>query len=127
MWPAAGVALAGLLISGYKVWPGIFIGAVATNAYIAMNAGNTLLSSTGLITTTMIAMGATVQAVLAYYLVCRYVTIPLLLEREKILSVSCSLQDLSVVLCLHPSVSPPYGAWDSLHQTNTYQIGAVGG
>ena len=27
VWPPAGIALAGLLLLGYRAWPGIFIGA----------------------------------------------------------------------------------------------------
>ncbi len=83
VWPAAGVALGGILAFGYRVWPGILLGAIATNAYIAINAGNAPLSWTGILTTGTIAMGATLQALLGAFLIRRFVEAPTLLEQEK--------------------------------------------
>ena len=34
MWPPTGIALAALLLGGYRLWPGVFLGALAANAYI---------------------------------------------------------------------------------------------
>ncbi|HYY13545.1 MAG TPA: MASE1 domain-containing protein, partial [Chthoniobacterales bacterium] len=50
VWPPAGIALAALLVMGYRMWPAIFIGAFLVNATTAGNpltsigiaAGNTL-------------------------------------------------------------------------------------
>jgi len=62
LWPGTGVALAAILLLGYEVWPGIFIGALAVNLTTAGSA----LSSLG------IAFGNTLEAVLGAYLVIRY-------------------------------------------------------
>jgi len=37
VWPPAGIALAGLLLLGYRAWPGIFIGAFLVNVTTAGN------------------------------------------------------------------------------------------
>ena len=42
VWPPAGIALAALLISGYRIWPGIFIGAFLVNALTAGNVATSL-------------------------------------------------------------------------------------
>lgn len=50
VWPAAGLALASLLIGGYGLWPGVFLGALLVNAAtdigwpaaLGIAAGNTL-------------------------------------------------------------------------------------
>ena len=83
IWPASGVGLAGLLIYGYKAWPGVFLGATLTNAYIAVDAGNDPLSSVSLILMISIASGATLQALFGSFLVHRYVGFPTVLEQEK--------------------------------------------
>ena len=62
VWPGTGIALAALLLLGYRVWPGIFLGAFAVNL---TTAGSTL-SSLG------IASGNTLEALLGAYLVTRF-------------------------------------------------------
>lgn len=59
VWPPTGIALAALLVLGYRVWPGVFLGAFAVNA---LTAGSTL-SSLG------IATGNTLESVVGAYLV----------------------------------------------------------
>jgi signal transduction histidine kinase len=58
-WPPAGIAIAVLLVLGYRVWPGIFIGAFLVNV---ITAGD-YLTSLG------IASGNTLEAVCAAYLI----------------------------------------------------------
>lgn len=58
VWPPAGIALAALLIWGYELWPGIFIGALIVNRLT----GAPLLVSVGM------AIGNTLEAYVAYYL-----------------------------------------------------------
>src|SRR5712692_6953824 len=62
VWPCTGIALAALLILGYRVWPGIWIGAFFLNWTTA----GSVLTSVG------IATGNTLEAVLGAYLVNRY-------------------------------------------------------
>jgi PAS domain S-box-containing protein len=62
VWPPTGIALAALLLLGYRVWPGIFLGAFVVNFATA----GTVATSLG------IAMGNTLEGVLGCYLVRRF-------------------------------------------------------
>ncbi|HXV19166.1 MAG TPA: MASE1 domain-containing protein [Candidatus Omnitrophota bacterium] len=62
VWPPTGLALAALLILGYRVWPGVLIGAFFVNL---LTAGN-LWTSFG------IAVGNTLEPLVGAYLVNRY-------------------------------------------------------
>lgn len=62
VWPPAGIALAALLILGYRVWPGVFLGAFLVNVTTA----GTILTSLG------IATGNTLEGLLGAYLVTRF-------------------------------------------------------
>src|SRR5436190_19765205 len=46
VWPAAGIALAALLVLGYRAWPAIFVGAFLVNLTTAGNVA-TLLAIAG--------------------------------------------------------------------------------
>ncbi|MBV1919438.1 MAG: diguanylate cyclase, partial [Pseudomonadales bacterium] len=62
VWPPTGIALAALLTFGFRLWPGIFLGALLTNL------------STGSIPTisVYIAIGNTLEALSAAYLINRF-------------------------------------------------------
>ena len=62
VWPPAGIALAALLLFGYRVWPAIFVGAFLVNL---ITAGN-ILTSLG------IAAGNTLEAALGAWLILRF-------------------------------------------------------
>lgn len=62
VWPPTGIALAALLLFGYRLWPGIFIGAFFANV---TNFG-TIDTSFG------VALGNTLEAVVGTYLVNRF-------------------------------------------------------
>src|SRR5438270_6376249 len=62
VWPPAGIALAALIVIGYRVWPSIFIGAFAVNFWTTLN----ILSSLG------IASGNTLEALCGAWLVNRF-------------------------------------------------------
>jgi diguanylate cyclase (GGDEF)-like protein len=62
VWPCTGIALAALLIFGYRVWPGIFIGAFLAN----LTTMGTVETSAG------IAVGNTLEALAGCYLVTRF-------------------------------------------------------
>jgi PAS domain S-box-containing protein len=62
VWPPTGIGLAGLLIFGYRVWPGIFAGAFVAN-----------LTTAGSVATSLgIATGNTLEGVVGCYLVTRF-------------------------------------------------------
>jgi signal transduction histidine kinase/CheY-like chemotaxis protein len=62
VWPPAGVAFAAMLLLGYQIWPGIFLGAFFVN----------LATSGAVFTSIGIATGNTLEAVAAVYLTTRY-------------------------------------------------------
>src|SRR5881628_3438394 len=62
VWPPAGIALAALLLLGYRAWPAIFVGAFLVNVTTAGN----IATSLG------IAAGNTLEAVCGAWLVNRF-------------------------------------------------------
>jgi integral membrane sensor domain MASE1 len=62
IWPPTGIAIAALLLYGYRVWPGIWLGAFASNA----------LSSEPVWTAAAIATGNTLAPVFGAYLLRRF-------------------------------------------------------
>ena len=67
VWPPSGFAFAAILVLGYRVWPGIAIGAFAAN--VAVFAGNHAADiRTILPVSLLIAMGNTFEAVSGRYL-----------------------------------------------------------
>jgi integral membrane sensor domain MASE1 len=59
VWPPAGIALAALLVLGYRVWPGILLGAFVVN----------LTTTGGIPSSASIAVGNTIEGLLGAYLV----------------------------------------------------------
>src|SRR5881392_3465898 len=62
VWPPAGIALAALLVLGYRAWPAIFVGAFLVNLTTAGNVATSLA----------IASGNTLEAVCGAWLVNRF-------------------------------------------------------
>src|SRR6185503_7139021 len=61
VWPPTGIAIASLLIFGPRVWPGIFLGALAAN----------LPTDIPIASTIGIATGNTLEALVAWFLLRR--------------------------------------------------------
>ena len=77
VWPPTGIALAAILIFGWRAWPGIFAGAFLVNETTA-----------GSLTTSLaIAAGNTLEAVIGAYLVNRFAGGPAALKRGRSLAV----------------------------------------
>jgi integral membrane sensor domain MASE1 len=62
VWPPTGIALAALMIFGFEMWPGIFIGAFLVN----------ILTAGSVMSTLGIAMGNTLEAILGAFLLIRF-------------------------------------------------------
>lgn len=62
VWPCTGIAIAALLVFGYRVWPGILIGAVLVNLMTAGSVGTSI----------GIAVGNTLEGLAGCYLVSRF-------------------------------------------------------
>jgi len=73
VWPASGIALAALLLWGYRLWPAIFLGAFLLN-----------ISTQGSIATSLgIATGNTLEALLGAWLMRRFANGPKAFERAR--------------------------------------------
>src|SRR4029079_6787957 len=62
VWPPTGIAIASLLIFSSRVWPGVFVGALAAN----------LLTSIPVASALGIATGNTLEALVAWFLLQRF-------------------------------------------------------
>ncbi len=71
VWPASGISLAALLLFGYRLWPGVFVGALVTN----LLAGAPVLVALG------ISVGNTAEAVVGVYALRRIPGFRLALDR----------------------------------------------
>jgi PAS domain S-box-containing protein len=79
MWPPAGIALAGMLILGPGLWPGVFLGALCLSLFVTSNAAGV----TGMTVAAIIAAGASLQAVASSWLCRRWVVLPNSLETAR--------------------------------------------
>ena len=73
VWPASGIALAGLLLWGYRVSPGVLIGSLLVNISVSWEPSSPLLVFRSFATATSIAAGSTLQALLGAFLIRRWV------------------------------------------------------
>ncbi|MCS5597422.1 MAG: CHASE domain-containing protein [Alphaproteobacteria bacterium] len=69
VWPAAGLALAGGLVFGYRALPGVFLGSMAANIYVAADTLSAGFDAKALLVAACIALGAALQAVFGTFLV----------------------------------------------------------
>jgi PAS domain S-box-containing protein len=83
IWPPAGIGLAGILIGGARVWPGIWLGSFLVNIWTALDAATPGALRTSVAIPTMIATGAVVQALVGAFLVRRVVGFPSPLTRGR--------------------------------------------
>lgn len=67
LWPPAGIALAGLLIWGRSLWPGVWLGSLA-NQFLAVNDFTGDMTAASMTSSLMIATGSTLQALGAVWL-----------------------------------------------------------
>jgi PAS domain S-box-containing protein len=94
VWPPTGIAVAALLVLGYRLWPGIMVGAFLVNLITAGSAASSL----------GIAAGNTLEGLLAAYLVNRFANGPRVFDRP-----SDILKFVLLAGVLSPSVSATFG------------------
>jgi len=73
VWPASGIALAGILLWGSRVWPGIWLGSFLVNIWAAYTATQAIPEFTGFAVAASIAVGSTLQALLTAHLLQRWI------------------------------------------------------
>jgi len=94
VWPPTGIAIASLLMFGRRVWPGVFLGALAANVLTNIPAG----SAVG------IAVGNTLEAVVAVWLLQR------VRWRNSLDSVADVMRFVGCAAILAPMVSATFGS-----------------
>ncbi len=123
IWPAAGLAVAALLLLGGRYWPAVALGSTLLNVEVALEVGGAALPP-ALLVGGAIGIGAGLQAWLAQALVRRYVGWPSTLDQPRDVwlfmllagPLGCLLNGLwgSAVLALAGQISwaqYPYSAW----------------
>jgi PAS domain S-box-containing protein len=76
VWPPTGIALAALLLGGYRLWPGIFVGAFLVNLTTGA-----AFTGVGVLVALGMAIGNTLEALLGAWLVQRFAGGPRAFER----------------------------------------------
>jgi len=97
IWPASGIALAGVLLFGNRVWPGVLLGSFAVNVPASWDAETSLTAWLSLALPFGIGCGAALQAAVGAIMVRRVLGFPNPLNREQdvaklilfVLPVSC--------------------------------------
>lgn len=80
VWPPSGIALAALLLWGPRVWPGIWLGSFMVNVWVSFTATPADVGFTSLAVAASIGIGSTLQALLAEFLLQRWVGVDKLFE-----------------------------------------------
>lgn len=83
IWPAAGIALAAVLLFGNRVAPGIWLGSFLADVAISFDASNTAVLVKSLLFPAGIGAGATLEAIAGAMLIRRYVGFPTPLDRAQ--------------------------------------------
>jgi len=81
IWPPSGIALAAVLLWGYRIWPALFIGAFATNLSLGASYPSLLEAIIAQPQNIIIAAGNTSQALIAVWLLRRLKFFPSSLTR----------------------------------------------
>jgi len=69
VWPPSGIALAGLLLFGPRVWPGVLVGSFALNVWTSLDPTDPSSTLRSLLIAISIAAGSTLQALVGQRLV----------------------------------------------------------
>jgi CHASE1-domain containing sensor protein len=80
VWPPSGIALAGVLLFGYRVTPGIFLGSFLVNLGVSLVAQSAASSLRTVEAAASIGLGAALQACVGAFLVRRLVGFPTALD-----------------------------------------------
>lgn len=75
VWPPSGIALAALLMWGPRVWPGIWLGSFLVNVAVALTTATADVNLTSLGVAASIAVGSTLQTLVAAYALQRWVRV----------------------------------------------------
>ena len=82
VWPASGIALAVVLVYGWNISPGIWLGSFLINVWTALDTSSPYALLTSMLIPAFIALGAMCQAMLGAWLVQRYVGYQNILKQD---------------------------------------------
>lgn len=80
VWPPSGIALAGLLRFGPRLWPGVWIGSFVVNLWVALNTTNADFGAAAVAVAASIAAGSTLQALLGAWFLRRWIGVDRIFE-----------------------------------------------
>ncbi len=102
VWPPSGIAFIAVLFWGYRLWPGVALGAFAANILTFQANGTPLLP--GLTASLFIAFGNTLEALLGVYLMRRFIRLrnPLNQSQDVI-----KFAGIVIMMCLVPALIGP--------------------
>lgn len=83
VWPPDGFALAAMLLLGYRVWPGIWIGSFLANIWAFLDKTNAASVAISIAIASSIAAGTTLSAILSSFLLHKFVGRGHLFERPQ--------------------------------------------
>lgn len=83
VWPPDGFALAALLLLGYRVWPGIWIGSFFANIWAFLDKTNAASVAISIAIASSIAAGTTLSAILGSFLLNKFVRRGYLFDRPQ--------------------------------------------
>lgn len=128
VWPPSGIALAGLLWWGPRVWPGVWLGAFLVNVWISLTGSIAEVGLTSLLLAASIAVGSTLQALLGAFLLQRWVGSGRLFERGSAILSFAAIEALSCLLAPTWGVTSLYlaGVVDSAAFLNSWRTWWLG-
>ena len=83
VWPPSGIALAAVLLCGYRVVPGIVLGSFLVNLWTSFDATTIAAMLQSVVLASSISLGAALQAIVGAGLIRRCVGFPCPLDQEK--------------------------------------------
>lgn len=83
IWPPSGMALAAVLLLGYRISPAIFFGSFVVNLFVSFDASSQTAILKSLLLAAGIGLGATAQAVAGAFLVRKYLQFPNTFVKDK--------------------------------------------
>ena len=81
VWPPSGIALTGMLVLGYRLWPGVWLGSFVVNLWLAFDATHAVSVHSAAVAAGL-GVGATLQAASGALLIHRFVGFPNPLNTE---------------------------------------------
>jgi len=83
IWPSSGIALGGVLIFGYRIWPGVLLGSFLVNVWTGFDGSSFSAALQSLIVPGAVGLGAALQALAGGFLLHRFAGFPNSLPSER--------------------------------------------